>query len=133
MRISDGPNSRPQLFTKPFVSRLIGESRMPCHEIRKGLDLTRRFHDTYTSHDRSDLCQSARHGENQPMVSVLERSSARKDPRRRMTAESIAAMSIGGMIGARTLVDRTLADRLREGCMAVALELGGWKERAKRM
>jgi hypothetical protein len=67
------------------------------------------------------------------MVSVLERSSARKDPRRRMTAESIAAMSIGGMIGARTLVDRTLADRLRGGCMAVALELGGWKERAKQM
>jgi hypothetical protein len=62
---SDGPNSRPQLFTKPFVSRFIGESRMPCHEIRKGLDLTRRFHDGHTSHDRSDLCQSVRHGENQ--------------------------------------------------------------------
>src|SRR5437660_10064882 len=29
---SDGPNSRPQLFMKPFVSRFIGESRMPCHE-----------------------------------------------------------------------------------------------------
>src|SRR5258708_18756819 len=62
---SDGPNSRPQLFMKPFVSRFIGASRMPCHEIRKGLDLTRRLHDAYTSHDRSDLCQSARHGKNQ--------------------------------------------------------------------
>src|SRR5215470_8275089 len=62
---SDGPNSRPQLFMKPFVSRFIGESRMQCHEIRKGLDLTRRFHDQYTSHDRSHLCQSARHCENQ--------------------------------------------------------------------
>jgi hypothetical protein len=51
----DGPNSRSQLFTKPFVRRFIGESRMPCHEIRKGLDLTRRFHDAHTSHDRSDL------------------------------------------------------------------------------
>jgi len=38
---------------------------MPCHEIGKGLDFTRRFHDSYTSHDRGDLCQSARHGENQ--------------------------------------------------------------------
>jgi hypothetical protein len=38
---------------------------MPCHEIRKGLDLARRFHDAYTSHDCGDLCQSARHGENQ--------------------------------------------------------------------
>ena len=62
---SDDPNSRPQLFTKPFVSRFVGESRMPCHEIRKGLHLTRRFHDAHTSHDRSDLCQSARHRENQ--------------------------------------------------------------------
>src|SRR6201987_6232462 len=62
---SGGPNSRPQLFTQPFVSRFIGESRMPCHEIRKGLDLARRFHDAHTSHDRSDLCQSARHGKNQ--------------------------------------------------------------------
>src|SRR5260370_9783190 len=61
---SDGPNSRPQLFTKPFVSRFIGESRMPCHEIRKGLDLTSRFHDAYTSHDPRALCQSAQHGEN---------------------------------------------------------------------
>src|SRR6201984_87056 len=83
---SDGANSRAQLFTKPFVSRFIGEPRMPCHEIRKGLDLTRRFHDVHTSHDRSDFCQSARHGENQ--VSLCdgkdrrhkERQSARDTP-----------------------------------------------------
>src|ERR1700677_3264195 len=62
---SDGPNSRPQLFTKPFVSGFIGESRMPRHEIRKELDLTRCFHDAHTSHGRSDLRQSARHGKNQ--------------------------------------------------------------------
>jgi hypothetical protein len=66
---SDGPNSRAQLFTKPFVSRFMGESGMPCHEIRRGLDLTRRFHDAHTSHDRSDLCQSARYGENQVSLS----------------------------------------------------------------
>ena len=62
---SGGPNSRPQLFMKPFVSRFISESGMPCHEIRKGLDLTRRFDDAHTSHGRSELCQSAWHGENQ--------------------------------------------------------------------
>jgi len=65
------------------------------------------------------------------MVSVLERSLSRKDGRRRMTAESIAALSIGGMIVARTMVDRAHADRLREACMAVALELGGWNRRMK--
>ena len=61
---SDGLDSRPQLFTKPLVSTFIGESRMPCHEIGKRLDLNRGFHDAYTSHHRSDLCQSARHCEN---------------------------------------------------------------------
>src|SRR6266567_3219266 len=61
------------------------------------------------------------------MVSVLERSLSRKDRARRVTAESIAAMSIGGMIVARTIVDRALADELRAACMAVALDLGGWK------
>lgn len=63
------------------------------------------------------------------MVSVLERSLSRKDGARRRTAESIAALSIGGMIVARTMVDRARADYLREACMAVALELGGWNRR----
>ena len=66
------------------------------------------------------------------MVSVLERSLVKKKQRRRMIAGSIAAMSIGGMIVARTLADHTLADTLRESCMSVALELGGWNKRAKR-
>jgi hypothetical protein len=65
IRFEDQVRSRSELFMKPSVSRFIGESRMPCHEIRKGLNLTRRFHDAYTSHDRGDLCQSAWHGENQ--------------------------------------------------------------------
>ena len=33
--------------------------------------------------------------------------------------------------GARALVDRGIADELRDACMAVALELGGWDRRAK--
>ena len=66
------------------------------------------------------------------MVSVLERSLVKKEQRSRRIAGSIAAMSIGGMIVARTLADHTLADTLRESCMSVALELGGWNKRAKR-
>jgi TetR/AcrR family transcriptional regulator, transcriptional repressor for nem operon len=60
------------------------------------------------------------------MVSVLERSMAPNGRRRRTTAQAIAALSIGGMIVARTIVDRTHADQLRAACMAVALDLGGW-------
>jgi hypothetical protein len=65
------------------------------------------------------------------MVSVLERSLTQNGRRRRTTAQGIAALSIGGMIVARTLVDRALADQLRAACMAVALNLGGWDRGSK--
>jgi hypothetical protein len=65
------------------------------------------------------------------MVSVLERSLAQNGRRRRTTAQSIAALSIGGMVVARTLVDRALADELRAACMSVALDLGGWDKKRK--
>ena len=65
------------------------------------------------------------------MVSVLERSMTLNGPRRRTTAQAIAALSIGGMIVARTMVDRALADELRAACMSVALDLGGWGNKRK--
>jgi TetR/AcrR family transcriptional regulator, transcriptional repressor for nem operon len=65
------------------------------------------------------------------MVSVLERSLVRNDRLRRATAQSIAALSIGGMVVARTMVDRALADELRAACTDVALNLGGWGKKGK--
>jgi TetR/AcrR family transcriptional repressor of nem operon len=62
------------------------------------------------------------------MVSVLERSLTKKASRRYMTAQTIAALSIGGMVVARTMVDRSLADELRAAFTSVALELGGWSK-----
>jgi lysylphosphatidylglycerol synthetase-like protein (DUF2156 family) len=62
------------------------------------------------------------------MVSVLERSLIQNGRRRRTTAQGIAALSIGGMVVALTMVDRALADELRAACMAVALNLGGWNK-----
>jgi TetR/AcrR family transcriptional repressor of nem operon len=64
------------------------------------------------------------------MVSVLERSLV-QDGRRRVTAESIAALCIGGMVVARTLDDRGLADELRAACTTMALSLGGWNKKSK--
>jgi len=60
------------------------------------------------------------------MVSVLERSLVDKHHPRRMRAQSIAAMCIGGMIVARTMTNRAFADELREACTAMAHSLGGW-------
>lgn len=65
------------------------------------------------------------------MVSVLERSLAQKSPNRRITAQGIAALSIGGMIVARTMVDRALADELRAACTTVALNIGGWNRKSR--
>jgi TetR/AcrR family transcriptional regulator, transcriptional repressor for nem operon len=65
------------------------------------------------------------------MVSVLERSLVQNGRRRRVTAQSIGALCIGGMVVARTLDDRGLADELRAACTTMALNLGGWgKKRA---
>jgi TetR/AcrR family transcriptional regulator, transcriptional repressor for nem operon len=65
------------------------------------------------------------------MVGVLERSLIQNGRSRRITAQGIAALSIGGMIVARTMVDRALADELRAACTAVALNLGGWNKNSK--
>ncbi len=65
------------------------------------------------------------------MVSVLERSMMRNGRSRRTTAQGIAALSIGGMVVSRTMVDRALADELRAACTAVALDLGGWDKKRK--
>lgn len=65
------------------------------------------------------------------MVSVLERSLIDKKGPRRAKAQAIAALCIGGMVVARTMVDRGLADDLRGDCIVMALKLGGWDGRAK--
>jgi TetR/AcrR family transcriptional regulator, transcriptional repressor for nem operon len=65
------------------------------------------------------------------MVSILERSSVENGRQRRATAMATAALCVGGMVVARALVDRTLADELREECMRVGLQLGGWKQSGK--
>jgi AcrR family transcriptional regulator len=61
------------------------------------------------------------------MVSALERSLTANGHPRRATAQGIASMCIGGMIVSRALVDRALADELRDACMSVAFQAGGWK------
>lgn len=62
------------------------------------------------------------------MVSVLERSVRLNGIHRRTTAQATAAMCIGGMVVARAVINRKVADDLRKACLVVALELGGWNE-----
>jgi TetR/AcrR family transcriptional regulator, transcriptional repressor for nem operon len=59
------------------------------------------------------------------MVGVLERNVA-EDNQRRAKAQAVAALCVGGMVVARAMSNRMVADELRNACMAVALDLGGW-------
>src|ERR1700683_5061803 len=49
----------------------------------------------------------------------------------RVRAQAIAALCVGGMVVARAMANRAVADDLRDGCMAVALKLGGWTAASK--
>lgn len=67
----------------------------------------------------------------QAMVSVLERSATKKGLPRRAAAQATAALCVGGMVVARAMLDRGHADDLRDACMTVALNLGGWERVTK--
>jgi hypothetical protein len=62
------------------------------------------------------------------MVSVLERGSNCGGSQRRVNAQAVAALCVGGMVVARALDDRRVADELRSACTSVALSLGGWQK-----
>jgi TetR/AcrR family transcriptional regulator, transcriptional repressor for nem operon len=66
----------------------------------------------------------------QAMVSVLERSSIENGRPRHTTAQATAALCVGGMVLARALVNRAVADELRDACMDVALKLCGWDQQS---
>jgi len=63
------------------------------------------------------------------MVGVLARSVVDDKPRRRCKAQAVAALCVGGMVVARALANRAAADKLRDACMSVALDFGGWQDR----
>src|SRR5579862_1145529 len=66
------------------------------------------------------------------MVSFLERDVSGGVQSAATTARAISAMCVGGMVIARAIEDRTLADELRDASIAVALQLGGWDRAAEK-
>ena len=82
---------------------------LPTDVTRSGDDAKRAFEDVFAA-----------------MVCVLERSVAHDNLHRRAKAQAVAALCVGGMVVARAMANRVVADELREACMAIALDLGGW-------
>ncbi len=62
------------------------------------------------------------------MVGVLERSVTDEKKHRRAKAQAVAAMCVGGMVVARAIENRMVADELRDACISIALHLGGWMD-----
>jgi len=60
------------------------------------------------------------------MVGLFHQSLDGPDNEARERALAMAAICVGGMVIARAVEDRALADSLRDAAMKVALELGGW-------
>jgi len=60
------------------------------------------------------------------MVDTFERGMAPNAHSSRQVALALTALCLGGMVLARAIEDRKLADELREATMAVALRLGHW-------
>jgi TetR/AcrR family transcriptional regulator, transcriptional repressor for nem operon len=65
------------------------------------------------------------------MISVLERSLADNVQPRRTVARAMAALCVGGMVVARAMANPVQADELRDACMAIALDLGGWNKESQ--
>jgi TetR/AcrR family transcriptional repressor of nem operon len=65
------------------------------------------------------------------MVRMLENGPGKNHKHRHATAQASAALCIGGMVVARAVMDRKLADELRDSCTEVALRLGGWEAKVK--
>jgi TetR/AcrR family transcriptional regulator, transcriptional repressor for nem operon len=60
------------------------------------------------------------------MVETFEQGMKSSAQPERQRALALTSLCIGGMVIARAIEDRALADELREATMAVALQLGPW-------
>jgi TetR/AcrR family transcriptional regulator, transcriptional repressor for nem operon len=60
------------------------------------------------------------------MIDVFEQALRRNGQAARSRARAIATLCVGGMVLARSIEDRVLADEIRESAMGIALSLGQW-------
>jgi TetR/AcrR family transcriptional regulator, transcriptional repressor for nem operon len=60
------------------------------------------------------------------MVETFEQGAGGEAKPDRTGALAIAALCVGGMVLARSIEDRGLADEMRDAALAVALSLGNW-------
>jgi TetR/AcrR family transcriptional repressor of nem operon len=62
------------------------------------------------------------------LIDIFEQGLERKGDPARQRALAITALCVGGMVLARTVEDRALADELRQAAKSIALSLGRWPD-----
>ena len=60
------------------------------------------------------------------MIEIFEHGMMPSAQQARQRALALTSLCVGGMVLARAIEDRSLADELREAAMAIALKLGHW-------
>jgi TetR/AcrR family transcriptional regulator, transcriptional repressor for nem operon len=60
------------------------------------------------------------------MIDTFEQGVTVSSQPARQLALALTSLCLGGMVVARAIEDRALADELREATMTVALKLGDW-------
>src|SRR6202163_77651 len=60
------------------------------------------------------------------LIDIFEQGLERKGDPARQRALAMTALCVGGMVLARTVEDRALADELRQAAQGIALSLGRW-------
>ena len=61
------------------------------------------------------------------LIDIFEQGLERKGEPARRRALAMTALCVGGMVLARTVEDRELADELRQAARGIALSLGRWQ------
>jgi hypothetical protein len=60
------------------------------------------------------------------MIEAFERGMTPTTSPARQRALALTSLCVGGMVLARSIEDRALADELREAALAIAFKLGHW-------
>ena len=137
--------SKSELYAEA-INRFVNEKREGADTIDKAADRAARIVRDYLSlhhfeeveascpliglpNDVSRSDQSVRVAQESAlrmMIELFEHGMEPTAPSARQRALALTSLCVGGMVLARAIEDRSLANELREAAMAIALKLGSW-------
>jgi TetR/AcrR family transcriptional repressor of nem operon len=114
--VDKAPDRAAQIVRDYLARRQLDEVETSCPLIGLPNDLSR------TDQSVREAQESAL----RMMVETFEQGMKSSPQPARQRAMALTSLCIGGMVIARAIEDRALADELREATMAIAMQLGHW-------